>query len=151
MTAPTGPAYRRIRVRTAGDVHGGEVFVGTGCSACGQIRGGVSISMGDDAGFVASWPDFEAAYLAAKAYRETAGFRLALAEQIEELGPGLGEWPIQVDPSTGHMHQGFTEAQANQHGLVPIPDAELPAIQKMNRYERREWAAEQRRSNKVPK
>ena len=82
-----------MRIRTRGDIHGGFMLMSHRGSACGDIRGGVSIRMGDrSAGFVASWADLEAAYLAAKAYRETDEFRAHVARQIEQFGPGDGEW-----------------------------------------------------------
>lgn len=50
-----------------------------------------------------------------------------------------------MDPNSGKIYRDITEAQAKQHGLVPIPPEDEAHVQKMNRKQRRAWAAQQRR------
>ena len=40
---------------------------------------------------------------------------------------------------------GMTESEARDAGLVPIPISAEEKVRRMNRHERRKWAAEQRR------
>jgi hypothetical protein len=50
-----------------------------------------------------------------------------------------------MDPNSGKIIHDVTEAEALKHGLIPIPLEDKEKVQKMNRHQRRAWAAEQRK------
>ena len=50
-----------------------------------------------------------------------------------------------MDPNSGMIIHNVTEEEAKKHGLIPIPLEEEADVQKMNRHQRRAWAAKQRK------
>ena len=54
-----------------------------------------------------------------------------------------------MDPNSGKIYDltdiDMNEEEAKARGLVPIPKEEETAVRRMNRHERRAWAAKQRR------
>lgn len=50
-----------------------------------------------------------------------------------------------MDPNSGKIIRNVTAEEAKRHGLVPIPPQDEQRVQRMNRHQRRAWAAQQRR------
>jgi len=55
-----------------------------------------------------------------------------------------------MDPNSGKIFRDITEEEAKKHGLVPIPPEDEARIQRMNRHQRRAWAADQRKQRGGP-
>ena len=51
-----------------------------------------------------------------------------------------------MHPDSGQVYRDILEADAKKHGLVPIPAEEEATVQRMNRHQRRAWAAKRRRA-----
>lgn len=52
-----------------------------------------------------------------------------------------------MDPNSGKIYKIEDDETADEmarRGFVPIPDSELETVQRMNRHDRRAWAAQQR-------
>lgn len=50
-----------------------------------------------------------------------------------------------MDANSGKIYRDIDEETAKRHGLVVIPPEEEAKVQRMNRHQRRAWAAQQRK------